>query len=733
MKPPPDPGFAALRRAARAAIVIPLAFAFGMLVLHDVQNIIFIVFGCFALLIVSDFGGPRPARALAYLTFTAVAAVFVALGTAVSLNPLVAATVTLVVALVISFTRVFGGYIAAAQTGMLLAFVVAVSIPAPPTAIPGRLGGLLIAGILSTIAAVTLWPRFEHITLHKKAARACLAVADLVDCYDPSEANPDLARMRKAAREAEQEARREYTATAKRPAGPSRRDRAFVQLLTELQRIVDVIERPFHQQRPLARPQLVESDRLKQSVVNALRGSADVLTGGTPPDVRTVDQARQAHRSALDRWAAEALRGGQPAEQVLDGLDADHTLRVISYLTIALARNAIIAAGRRPDHEFSGITSTPPPDDEAPTLARLLSTVRTHLDPSSTLLHGSLRVAAALAVAVLVADSLGLQRGFWVVLGAMQVLRSNALGTGRTMVEALVGNLVGVVLGGLFAAVTGANPVLLSAALPFAFFIAAYASTAVGFAASQAAFSVLLIIVFNLITPAGWRVGLVRFEDVAIGALIGAAIGLTLWPRGVRRDLGRAFAGFYQAAALYLDHAFDQMLGWQPPAKIDPARRTALLAQERAGEAFDAFVNEKAASPLSPETAGFLLSAGNHILLGADLLEILAGMGYQAQTCPQGADTVGGQVHIVVETLDGYADRLALAGSASSWPGVSEGRLREAAVDCLRRWRNSDQVGRGALAVVMASEWVLNLGRLETDLEQPINSAVQAARIPWWR
>ena len=35
-------------------------------------------------------------------------------------------------------------------------------------------------------------------------------------------------------------------------------------------------------------------------------------------------------------------------------------------------------------------------------------------------------------------------------------------------------------------------------------------------------------------------------------------------------------------------------------------------------------------------------------------------------------------------------------------------------------------------AVVMASEWVLNLGRLKTDLEQPINSAVQAARMPWW-
>src|SRR5437762_1387009 len=74
LRAPRDPGFAALRRAARAAIVIPLAFALGTFVLHLGQNVIFIVFGCFALLVITDFGGLRPARARAYLTATAVRA-----------------------------------------------------------------------------------------------------------------------------------------------------------------------------------------------------------------------------------------------------------------------------------------------------------------------------------------------------------------------------------------------------------------------------------------------------------------------------------------------------------------------------------------------------------------------------------------------------------------------------------------------------------------------------------
>src|SRR2546429_5510980 len=74
LRAPRDPGFAALRRAARAAIVIPLTFALGTFVLHLGQNVIFIVFGCFALLVITDFGGLRPARARAYLTATAVGA-----------------------------------------------------------------------------------------------------------------------------------------------------------------------------------------------------------------------------------------------------------------------------------------------------------------------------------------------------------------------------------------------------------------------------------------------------------------------------------------------------------------------------------------------------------------------------------------------------------------------------------------------------------------------------------
>jgi Fusaric acid resistance protein-like len=52
-----------------------------------------------------------------------------------------------------------------------------------------------------------------------------------------------------------------------------------------------------------------------------------------------------------------------------------------------------------------------------------------------------------LALAVLVAGLLQLDHGLWVVLGTLSVLRSNALATGRTTLQALAGTLAGFALG----------------------------------------------------------------------------------------------------------------------------------------------------------------------------------------------------------------------------------------------------------------------------------------------
>jgi uncharacterized membrane protein YccC len=726
VKPPRDPGYGALRRALRAAIVIPLAFAFADLLLREAQSVIFVMFGCFSLLVISDFGGLRRPRAIAYLSATTAGAVLVALGTLASSSAWTAAAVMLLVGFGVSFSRVFGGYVAAANTGMLLSFVIAVTIPGPPDVIPARVGGWAIAGLVSTVAAVALWPQLERVTMHKHTASALEAIADLVEAWAsggallPTSPPGAEVNLQERANQAAQVARQGYTAMAMRPTATARRDRAFAQLLIELDRILDMTERPFNEDRPAVRPGLAETDRLVGALVAALRASAGVLNGGGRPDLHTIEVARLEHRAALDRWASEQLRAGRAVEQVLDGLDFDDTLRVVSYLAFLLGGNATIAAGGRPQ--------------AGDTARHVLGLIRAHLESPSTILQGSLRVAIGLALAVAVARAFDLSHAFWVVLGTIQVLRSNALGTGRTIVQAVVGNAIGVVIGGLFALAAGNHPAIMWAAFPVAVFGAAYAATTIGFMLSQAAFTINLIVAFNLISPAGWQVGLVRIEDLLVGALISLIVGLLLWPRGARRELARALAGVYRSLVPYLAHQFDRLLGFEPANAANTAREAVIRARDRADAAFDTYMTERARGSFDRETAAFLLSAANHALLSGDVLEVIAGgMGYQATSCADGAREVRSQVDLLMGAYTRLADRLSLSNATEPESRASKTALRQAALNCLRRWQTNADIGRGAMAVVMAGEWVQNLARLESDLEPAATTAVAAAQRPWWR
>ena len=178
---PDDPGLASLRRALRVALVMPLVFAFSIFVLRDIQITIFVAFGSFALMVMADFGGLRASRAAAYSVTVLVGAVLVVIGTLVSPSPWLAAVAMFAVAFCVQFLGVFGSYAAAAQPAVQLLFVLAVSIPAPPSAIGSRLLGWMIAGTVSTLAGVFLWPRFERVRLHKRAAEAFVALAGLLE------------------------------------------------------------------------------------------------------------------------------------------------------------------------------------------------------------------------------------------------------------------------------------------------------------------------------------------------------------------------------------------------------------------------------------------------------------------------------------------------------------------------------------------------------------------------
>ncbi len=69
-----------------------------------------------------------------------------------------------------------------------------------------------------------------------------------------------------------------------------------------------------------------------------------------------------------------------------------------------------------------------------------------------------------------------------------------------------------------------------------------------------------MLVLFNLVAPAGWRVGLVRVEDVAIGAGVSLLAGALIWPRGATAVLREAFGAAYARASAYLGVTIDTPL-----------------------------------------------------------------------------------------------------------------------------------------------------------------------------
>ena len=529
----------ALTNAARAAIVMPAVFFFADKVIDDPDSTLFAAFGSFAILVLADFGGPRRTRLAAYLILAAAGMGLIALGTLCSQEPWLAVAGMAVVGFAILFSRVINGYFASAAFAAQLLFIIPVAVPGPISAIPARLEGFALAAAAGILARFVLWPSRPFDTLRAGAARAYRTLADLVDPQLPADASEVSARS-EAAGAAVRELRRSFVSSPDRPTGPTGRTEALA-FLVDAADVLYGLASPGPGPRP--DPCAAENREVSSATAAVLRASTDDLDGRRrDPDLERLDSARDAVEGALAR-RIEAMGADQDATTLLEAAQQSFRMREISLVAREVAVSALAAVGAGSSDRGLSLGST----------ARATwSLIRSHATPTSASLRNSVRGAIGLAAAVTVIETASVQHGFWIVLATLSVLRYSALGTWSTIFSALTGTVVGIVVGGLLVYAIGTDEAVLWAVLPAAVLVAAYAPRAISFAAGQAGFSVTVMIIFNLIVPTGWEIGVVRIEDVAIGSGISLVVGVLLWPRGIESLVRASVATAYQRAADYI-------------------------------------------------------------------------------------------------------------------------------------------------------------------------------------
>lgn len=580
-----DPDHDGARRALRAAIVIPIAAAVSFTVGGGSQTPLFAIFGSIALLIVVDFPGNMNARALAYGGLGVNGAVLISLGTLAAPIPWLAVSLTFVLGVLVSFSGVLSEIIAAGQRATLLTFVLPVCTPA--ASLGERLLGWAIALAICVPAALFLFPPRHHGELRRHAAAVCgvlgariegsATAADLTAAMDALRAN--------------------FLGTAYRPVALTAGSRALVRVVDDLQWLCDRVAGDTGRLLgPIAEPS-----------VAVLHSCAEVLSISRPAD-------RASARADLDRAIAvnRLIAVTTYRDDIVDILAEPDDAAAVELGRTLLSRRTVgatigvtgrliasaAAADARP--VWARVLGRQLPEtgvaDRVYSEASAVTALTTgYLVTRAVTVRNSLRTGIGLALAVLVTYVFPVEHGLWVVLGALSVLRSSALTTGTNVVRAITGTVIGFVIGAAVIELLGIDPVVMWVLLPLVAFGSAYVPEIGSFTASQAAFTMMVLIVFNLIVPTGWKVGLIRVEDVVVGACVGVVVSLLLWPRGAKTSVQRAVDASCEVGSRYLRAAVHRVTRGafeQAENQVNALSHDALTASRTLDDAVRQYLSE---------------------------------------------------------------------------------------------------------------------------------------------
>ena len=703
-------------RALRAAIVVPALLALTFKGFSAPQVTTYATFGGFAHLVMTSFTGDRRRRLIDHLGLGIAGTVLITLGTLVNGSALAAGLVTLVVSFVVFEAGALAPNVAAAGLPAMLVYVLPAASPGAVGTIPARLGGWWLVTGVATAIIVAMTPRKPERQLRTAAAETADAMAREAQAIASASATGEL---QDETRGLQGRLIKLMRASPVRPTALSAADYALGGVVEGLGWVGTLLSEAAAAgdqgpSQPADRALVTTAAQILTSVAQRLRGERATIDVG-----RLESERRQRAPAAL---AGNSGPTGQPDPQKSDRALA-HSLFHATSLALAVRNVAVEAmvatrqasvaevAQMRREWAAAPAQALPAADGKRPVATAVrVWTARANL--RSVWAVNSARSALAVAAAVTVATLTDVQHGFWVVLGTLVVLRTTAVATGSTALRALLGTTLGVLVGGAIVLGVGTNTDVLWALMPVVLLVAAYTPGVSPFAAGQAAFSIFLVILYNLLVPVGWKVGEIRLEDVAIGVGISLVTGVLLWPRGVASVVAEDFNDAVVAGARYFMEGAAWALGTR--AEAPATGRPAVEAGLRLEDAMRSYLAEPGSKPVEADELWYLVGTVKRLrLMATSLVDIPPVRAGDAPTERMVAaitatatwfETVGSHVR--------YGQPSVLVPPSLTW--------REA----------SDEDTAGNLAYVEELLRHLQIG--EAEVARVATEVRQAVHRPWW-
>lgn len=601
---------AVLRRSVQVTCSAAAGFYVFLYGLHEPVTALYALFTPIALGLLSAIPGTGRRQAWITLRTLPFGLALVALGTMLAQSTAAAVAGMLVAGFLLSFSVVAGPRAAGPAPGLQLLYILACFPPYAPETLGGRLTGVAVGVALLALCQAYL--------LRGPPARSFRALlADALETGAVAAAEPDRVPVA-TLRERSEGMRLSRVAPGERPTGPGRADRALGQAGAAARRILDQLasqsELSASEGVPLGRDPA--SAALRARVADACAGTAASLRTGRPPP------SAGPLREEIQGFQADRIRrSADPAERAVDGRVLRGQAAVLTLAEsawIAVTAVEVAAAGRRR-------TPLSPRDlfwyVDLPTSrlwARRIAGNATH---RSVWFQNAVRVACGLAVARLVAGTLDLAHGFWVLLTVLTLARTTVGATWRAVREAVTGNLVGAVAAGALLIALGRHLDAYAILLVPGMLVAFALGPLLGVAWAQGLFTLVVSLAFAQITPTTWRLSEARLVDVVTGSVIGLLCGLLAWPAGARKEVRRTMAGLLRSCGALVPATVEALLDAPDADPCAPSTYPALHHLRLAEAAYAQFRSEPpvAGEGVQADWHGVLVVA-YHTVLGAQRL-----------------------------------------------------------------------------------------------------------------
>ena len=560
-----DPGLLAVKRSVRVSLATVLGFYFSLYVVGEEQMAFYASFCCIALGALSEVTGEPRQRTKTYAGALLAGIVLVTLGTLLAVNTWAAAAGMLVVGFAVAYAGVGGPRLLGAATGLQLLYILPSFPPYAPESLGWRLIGLVLAITLLAVADRLLWPPPVPTPFRKRLAEAIGGIHDRLAALRGPEHHqqPDTSSSSSVS------LRMSGLPHMQRPTGPGRRDRAAMHAVTLLRglegRVAALTE--LIKAHPLSPTSPHPSAPLLDVAVHVLGQSAEALdgspnSGDRAPDPDLVDVALAAY--VQER---EALAGSAQTENDLRSrLRFAVIVEEIAIWTRDLAVATKIMRGDRVDEPKAQSTAEPFWYATRSTAELWFIRFRGHLTPRSVFFQNAIRLALGLAVARLVAGLLDLSHGFWVLLATLTLMRTSLTATRAAVIPAFIGTVIGGLLMAVVLGLAGGDSKFYEIAFPIVLVIGLAAGPVAGPLVGQAAFTLVVALLFAQMAPVTWRLAEVRITHVVLGGLLGAVIGLLVWPRGATGEMRRTAKASLDTAANDLESTVRRLTHRETPA-----------------------------------------------------------------------------------------------------------------------------------------------------------------------